>query len=285
MSSSNDDIIYTPPDTPHIPNAAPMGIVQPGAAEYFESRPPLEFVPENVLIHTINVDANSLPDDLPYQSNWEKRDVNQQDWATFINFLLPDHMARGNEIIIDRKLQAETESEGGASEHTAQLPARRLKHNETNCVRLHRIPRQLLYSEQTPKPPFNNGTVDSLALAAWRFVLRRANNLFRALFLPMQLEMCRPTRLLPTLRLPAGEIGYPTCSFRSIMKGYDVEILLLLITTVCASDRSLWTVTALEWPLLPMMYRSQSRLLQRKIERLRRQCHPSCQKGAGIAKR
>jgi hypothetical protein len=49
-----------------------------------------------------------VPDDLPYRAaEFAARDVTAQDWATFVNFLIPDHGARGNDAIIDRKLRAE----------------------------------------------------------------------------------------------------------------------------------------------------------------------------------
>lgn len=122
VSSSNGDIIYTPPMSPQVPFAQDNG-----AALYFETRQPQMPHPESTIIYTIKVDSSSVAEDFPFQSDWEKREVNGQDWATFINYLLPDHTTRGNEVLIDRKLRAETESEHGQtigsnrSEASAQL--------------------------------------------------------------------------------------------------------------------------------------------------------------------
>ncbi|XWX01471.1 hypothetical protein V2A60_009499 [Cordyceps javanica] len=120
MSSSNEEIIYTPPDTPRTGSAGAgtiIGVAQPGADLYFETRPPPppDVIPPSTLVHALQLDAPSLPDDFPFPSDWEKRDVNAQDWATFINFLLPDHTTRGNDVVLERKLRAEAESEAGDS--------------------------------------------------------------------------------------------------------------------------------------------------------------------------
>lgn len=55
----------------------------------------------------IAVTAENAPDDLPYPYGLAARDVKQQDWATFVNYLLPDHMAGVNNSVADRKLKAE----------------------------------------------------------------------------------------------------------------------------------------------------------------------------------
>ncbi|KAJ3472403.1 hypothetical protein NLG97_g11017 [Lecanicillium saksenae] len=98
MSSSNEDIIYTPPDTPRTASTRGVitGVAQPGADLYFESRPPppADIIPQSTLVHALQLETQSLPDDFPFPSDWEKRDINAQDWATFINFLLPDHTTR-----------------------------------------------------------------------------------------------------------------------------------------------------------------------------------------------
>jgi collagen type V/XI/XXIV/XXVII alpha len=61
----------------------------------------------------IDVRSTSAPDDFPYRTELAERDVSAQDWATFINFLFPNHAAKGNEAIIDRKLRAEEASDAG----------------------------------------------------------------------------------------------------------------------------------------------------------------------------
>lgn len=77
-------------------------------------------VPESVIVYALQVNESSVADDFPFQSDWEKRQVNGQDWATFINYLLPNHTTRGNDALIDRKLHAEDQ----ASEHHHSNSAR-----------------------------------------------------------------------------------------------------------------------------------------------------------------
>lgn len=130
--SSNEEIIYTPPDTPRTANSRTVitGIPQAGADLYFETRPPPspDVIPQSTLVHALQLETQSLPDDLPFPSDWEKRDINAQDWATFINFLLPDHTTRGNDVILERKLRAEAESEAGDSVSSGRSQAELQRH-------------------------------------------------------------------------------------------------------------------------------------------------------------
>lgn len=106
-SSPTGDVIYTPPGTPRTSASNPQPHPQPGASLYFESRPPLPTSSLEPVVHTVDVRGASSPADFPYPSGWAARDVTPQDWATFINFLLPDHTTRGNEAVFERKLSAE----------------------------------------------------------------------------------------------------------------------------------------------------------------------------------
>ncbi|OAA80434.1 RING finger domain-containing protein [Akanthomyces lecanii RCEF 1005] len=130
--SSNEEIIYTPPDTPRTTNSRSVitGIPQAGADLYFETRPPPPpgVIPPSTLVHALHLETQSLPDDFPFPSDWEKRDINAQDWATFINFLLPDHTTRGNDVILERKLRAEAESEAGDSVSSGRSQAELQRH-------------------------------------------------------------------------------------------------------------------------------------------------------------
>ncbi|KAM3507994.1 hypothetical protein MY11210_006916 [Beauveria gryllotalpidicola] len=133
MSSSNEEIIYTPPDTPRTASIGYdvlTGVPQPGADLYFETRPPPspDVIPQSTLIHALQLVTQSLPDDFPFPSDWEKRDINAQDWATFINFLLPDHTTRGNNVVLERKLRAEAESEAGESMSSGRSQASLQRH-------------------------------------------------------------------------------------------------------------------------------------------------------------
>ena len=137
ISSSTGEIIYTPPLTPHTspdarfdaqsqPRPQPAQ-VQSGATLFFESRPPpappSASTSRKSLTHTVKVDGTSLPDDLPYQDEWASHDVTPQDWATFVNFLLPDHTTRGNEAVIERKLRSEGRSDASSTSGRSQAEA------------------------------------------------------------------------------------------------------------------------------------------------------------------
>ncbi|KAJ6437148.1 RING finger domain-containing protein [Purpureocillium lavendulum] len=136
-ASTGGEPVLTPPDTPRTASN-PQELLhdqhaQPGAAAlYFESRPPpppsssspsVARGPAGVVVHAVNVDAASTPDTLPYQAEWASRGVTAQDWATFVNFLLPDHTTRGNDAVIDRKLRAE-----GGGDATSRAAGAQLEH-------------------------------------------------------------------------------------------------------------------------------------------------------------
>ncbi|KAL1842156.1 hypothetical protein VTJ49DRAFT_5929 [Mycothermus thermophilus] len=111
-TSTNGDVIYTPPLTPrsshHSNFAGEADDVAPSpAAAYFETRPapPLSHLP--FVVHTIALTESSTPDSLPYPADLAARDVRLEDWLTFVNYLLPHHSALSNEEVIDRKLRAE----------------------------------------------------------------------------------------------------------------------------------------------------------------------------------
>ncbi|ROV89834.1 hypothetical protein VMCG_09517 [Cytospora schulzeri] len=136
-AASNSDVIYTPPMTPRSshshsfsrndsgndnllsPNyplqqqqntvtVASDHLSSTSAEIYFESRPvPPSFRAVEQSIHAIVVRPNSSPDDFPYQQGWASRDIRQEDWQTFLNYLLPNHAAESNEAVIERKLRAE----------------------------------------------------------------------------------------------------------------------------------------------------------------------------------
>ncbi|KAF6844075.1 hypothetical protein CMUS01_01488 [Colletotrichum musicola] len=139
-ASSRSEVIYTPPLTPRTSGAGAAGPQlqrphhrhdslsntslprsQQSAAQsefavaYFDSRPPPALSPREQLVHTITVRASTTPDDVPYAPTWAARDVTQQDWATFVNLLIPHHAAARNEAVINRKLQAEEEALAAAA--------------------------------------------------------------------------------------------------------------------------------------------------------------------------
>lgn len=133
-AASTSEVIYTPPLSPSSPQSQSFtsgnnNLLSPrhpeqqqntvsvssehltsaSAEAYFESRPVPASCDGSVLQlkHTIVVKADSSPDEFPYRPDWARLDVKEEDWQTFLNYLLPNHAAQRNEAVIDRKLRAE----------------------------------------------------------------------------------------------------------------------------------------------------------------------------------
>lgn len=111
-TSAGDPIVYTPPMTPrsssnsHTFNIPPS----PSANLYFDDRPAPSAANPSLnrpVIHRLSVKPESKPDDLPYPPEWANHDVTQQDWATFVNFLIPHHDAEVNEAILGEKVRSD----------------------------------------------------------------------------------------------------------------------------------------------------------------------------------
>ncbi|PTB68567.1 hypothetical protein BBK36DRAFT_1191178 [Trichoderma citrinoviride] len=116
-SSTAGETIYTPPLTPRM-SPTSSSSAQPAASLYFELRPSSGLDEssvrgENVVVHTVDVNEASRPEDFPYVAEWADRDVTALDWSTFINFLIPDHSTRQTEAVIHRKLLDEIQSDAG----------------------------------------------------------------------------------------------------------------------------------------------------------------------------
>ncbi|KAI1303269.1 hypothetical protein F5Y03DRAFT_188426 [Xylaria venustula] len=111
-SSSHSNIIDTPPESPHDAqfNSAGPGSnsqhITASAQDYFDSRPPNRRPGPNITI-VVEVTPDAVPSDFPLPHWAADHDVSEQDWQTFINYLIPGHAARTNSHIIDRKLRAE----------------------------------------------------------------------------------------------------------------------------------------------------------------------------------
>jgi len=113
-ASSVDETVYTPSYSPagsvrrgQIVGEGCHHVSSSSASTYFESRPVLRSVSGTPEIHSITVTATTEPKDLPYPPKFLSRDCTEQDWATFLNYLLPGHLAEVNNEVADRKLQAE----------------------------------------------------------------------------------------------------------------------------------------------------------------------------------
>ncbi|KAJ9156541.1 hypothetical protein NKR23_g950 [Pleurostoma richardsiae] len=126
-ATSNGEVIYTPPLTPHSSHTQQNfaseadRLTTVSAEAYFESRPapalllsPAASAPagtqqgQQQLTHSIRVGPRSSPGDLPYPGDLlARRDVRVEDWQTFVNYLIPHYSAESNESLVDRKLRAE----------------------------------------------------------------------------------------------------------------------------------------------------------------------------------
>jgi hypothetical protein len=117
-SSAGESTIYTPPYTPDgsihlhgsgIPDNWGEEPVS-AAASYFASRPVYQTFEEVLLLHTVNIATHTKAEELTYpepEDLWIARDVTHQDWATFVNYLIPRHIDLNNGDVADRKLKAE----------------------------------------------------------------------------------------------------------------------------------------------------------------------------------
>ncbi|KAI9892229.1 MAG: hypothetical protein M1814_001688 [Vezdaea aestivalis] len=107
--------IFTPPASPnqHSHQLSDVAAEEPAfsaSLAYFESRPTIMQLPPEVLFHDLIITEDSGPDNLPYPQPelvWKARDVTDQDWLTFKNFLFPLAQMAANAQIVERKMQAE----------------------------------------------------------------------------------------------------------------------------------------------------------------------------------
>ena len=114
-SSADDSILFTPPYTPTESAHHSLGddldrVSSSAATAYFESRPAQTRAPAIPNVYAITITSTSEPKDIPYPEpaqEWLSKDVTEQDWATFVNYILPDHAATANNDVADRKLKAE----------------------------------------------------------------------------------------------------------------------------------------------------------------------------------
>ncbi|CAI4215325.1 unnamed protein product [Parascedosporium putredinis] len=134
---SETDIYSQAGAPPHQPDAHPPLEPSAAAAAYFDSRPVLDPVTSgSSLEHVINVSADSTPEAFPFVPGFLSRDVTEQDWRTFLNFLIPDHSTRSNEAVADRKLRAEGSNTSTIGEAEAQMSAIISENGSANFSRL-----------------------------------------------------------------------------------------------------------------------------------------------------
>ncbi|MBE3048467.1 hypothetical protein IMZ48_39385 [Candidatus Bathyarchaeota archaeon] len=120
LSSSTGDVQFTPPQSPTTARSVPAE-PSPAVAAYFDSRPAPSEIPSERLEHTITISAETRPEDLALQPGFPARDVTEQDWRTFVNFLLPGHAARSNEAVVERKLRAASDAGSAPGDAKTQL--------------------------------------------------------------------------------------------------------------------------------------------------------------------
>ncbi|KAI2625801.1 hypothetical protein GGR54DRAFT_637577 [Hypoxylon sp. NC1633] len=109
--SSLSPTMYTPPETPSeshhsFPRSHDHNTVA-SVHSYFESRPALGQASGQPVVVPLSIMQDSSPDDFPYMAWLDGHDTTEQDWHTFLNYIIPDHFSRANSHIIDRKVRAE----------------------------------------------------------------------------------------------------------------------------------------------------------------------------------
>ncbi|OTA70333.1 hypothetical protein K449DRAFT_393336 [Hypoxylon sp. EC38] len=120
-SSSQSTTIYTPPETPRESHHSFSGgddhHTVASAHSYFESRPTLaKRASGHNLVISLAIAEDASPDDFPYPDWANAHDTTEQDWQTFLNYLLPDHASRANSQILERKLRAEKDTQSSTTE-------------------------------------------------------------------------------------------------------------------------------------------------------------------------
>ncbi|CAD6450696.1 06a9cec4-e7d6-4ce4-9caa-03dafd1d43cd [Sclerotinia trifoliorum] len=108
-SSNEGSLIYTPPYSPTEPDPrrSDNHFEYHSAHNYFESRKiPQLFSASSTTQHTIYISPRSTPSDVPIPPSASDNGITQQDWSTFLNYLLPDHTLNANNHVANRKLKA-----------------------------------------------------------------------------------------------------------------------------------------------------------------------------------
>ncbi|KAI1739010.1 hypothetical protein F4680DRAFT_154790 [Xylaria scruposa] len=142
-SSSNSNVIFTPPESPRDVEYSFAGPssdqhTTTSAQAYFESRPP-NGPPGLSFTIDLEVRPGATLSDFPYPKRALDRDITEQDWQTFINYLIPEHVARANSHIVDRKLRAAETAQPSASDDIAEAQLASLKSSTKVDVNLQDI--------------------------------------------------------------------------------------------------------------------------------------------------
>jgi hypothetical protein len=108
--SAIDTPLYTPPDGSIRVDSfsEDLSSLHLSAAQaYFDSRPVLQRTSGSQIVHEITITSTSTPDDLPYPIALADKDITTQEWATFVNYIIPHHTDVSNGQVADQKIKAE----------------------------------------------------------------------------------------------------------------------------------------------------------------------------------
>lgn len=105
-ASAASSVRYTPPYTPHEQSEHGDPFTSPSQF-YFDSRPVQYRAVGPSYNHEVTISAHSSFEDFPYEATFADRDITTQDWATFVNFLLPHHIDNSNSAVASEKMKAE----------------------------------------------------------------------------------------------------------------------------------------------------------------------------------
>ncbi|KAI1177220.1 hypothetical protein F4777DRAFT_219693 [Nemania sp. FL0916] len=123
-SSSNSNVIYTPSESPRetqygFPGPNNDTPATASARTYFDLRPP-NGPPGPSITISLDVTPEAVSSDIPYPKQLHDRDVSEQDWQTFINYIIPGHAARENSRILAHKLRVANEGQPSTSDSIAE---------------------------------------------------------------------------------------------------------------------------------------------------------------------
>ncbi|KAI1662578.1 hypothetical protein F4813DRAFT_341144 [Daldinia decipiens] len=176
-TSSQSTTVYTPPETPreshfNFPGSDDNHTTS-SAHSYFESRPTIRGATDKPFVISLAITEDASPNDFPYPGWASEHDTTEQDWRTFLNYLLPDHASRANSNVIERKLQAEDEKQSSnTSRSIAEAQLGQIKSSINLATQsLHDVdamirewndgffgPRGVTIERATPQPPSTSRT-------------------------------------------------------------------------------------------------------------------------------
>ncbi|KAK8089213.1 hypothetical protein PG997_004174 [Apiospora hydei] len=111
ISTQMINVIYTPPETPRESHYNFSGgddlATSTSAQAYFESRPVANPSANLEVVHVLAYQEHATPENFPYPAWAASHQTTEQDWHTFVNYLIPDYALSVNAQVVDRKLHTE----------------------------------------------------------------------------------------------------------------------------------------------------------------------------------